>query len=152
VARISCSQRVNSCSSTTSSSRTNPNAARTARASEWQSLELARTDHRAGSRTRRRRPGRTVRSAEKRPRCHSGRPKDVRCCAASVFSTGGRPRAPDHSLNFGKRASWMVVRRRGRLLAPSPAARVRSHFHAAITGVSAAASGGLVLATWLAST
>src|SRR6202790_3785578 len=142
VARISCSQRVNSCSSTTSSSRTNPNAARTARASEWQCLEQPRTDHRVGIRMRRRRPGRTVRSAGKRPRCHSGRRKDVRCCAASVFSTGGRPRAPDHSLNFGKRASGMVVRRRGWLLAPSTAARVRSDLHAAITRASAAASGG----------
>jgi len=93
---------VNSCSSTTSSSRTNPNAARTARGREWQWLELRRTDRRAGIRTPRRRPGRTARSAGKRPRCHSGRHKDVRCCAASVFSRGGKSRAPDYSLNLGK--------------------------------------------------
>ncbi len=96
VARISCSQRVNSCFSTTSSSRTSPNAARTARASAWPCLDPRhRTGRRAGIPTRGRRPGRTVRNAGKKPRCRSGRRKDVRYCAASAFSRGDRSPAPD---------------------------------------------------------
>ena len=62
----------------------------------------SRTHRRAGIRTRGRRPGRTVRSAGKKPRCRSVRRKDGRCCAASVSSTGGRSRAPDYSLRAGR--------------------------------------------------
>lgn len=97
VARISCSQRENSYSSTTSSSKTNPNAARTARASGWQSSDLYRTLHHAGIPTRRPRRGRTVRSAAKRRRCRFVRPKGARCCAANAFSRDDRSRAPEYS-------------------------------------------------------
>jgi len=98
VARISCSRRVNSCSSGTNNSRTSPNAVRTAKASAWQCLERRRdTGRRAGIRTRRRRPGQTARSAGKKPRCRSGQRKDGRCCVASAFSTDGKSRAPDNS-------------------------------------------------------
>jgi hypothetical protein len=104
----------------------NPNAARIARANEWQWLGLRRTGRRAGIRTRRPRPGRTVRSAGKKLRYLSGRRKDGRCCAGSAFSTGGRSLAPDYFLNFtasgpaGYRSSGAVgLLRLGGGLAPA---------------------------------
>jgi hypothetical protein len=135
VARISCSRRVNSCFFMTSSSKTNRNVARTAKVREPDWRDRNRRGHRAGILSRRWKPERIVRSAEKKLRFRFVRHKGVRYFAVSVFSKGDnrRPRSfssprwqgYQHWLLEGSDVAWSSeASALAQLLTPHPCAEV----------------------------
>jgi len=86
-----------SCSSTISSSGTNPSDAKTVRRS---GLRFWEPQTRGITVPREPRRERCVRFAARKPRCRSGRRRDVRCYAGNVSSRGGRRRRRDLKLSF----------------------------------------------------
>ncbi len=87
------SPRANSCSFTTSSSRTNPSAARRARPNEYRCWGQCRRGKTEAS--PRWKPAPPVRSAARKPRCRSSRRRGVRYSAGNVSSRNGKWHRPD---------------------------------------------------------